>query len=1017
MLFSDLCDYTTLTEQTDPEETEELRREVETIAVRIVGRHGGTVAQVYGDGILAVFGYPTPQEDDARRAIEAAIELHEATRSTAWQVPVPPGFTVRLHSGVHAGLVFARQGDELHGRYELTGDAVNTTARLCSAAGRDEILVSDEALRGIAAFFATTRGGPLQLKGKKDPVAAHRVLGRSGIQTRYEARTREGLTALVGRAAEIEKLLQLAAEAATGSPRVALLRGDPGVGKTRILEELQRRAAGEGMRVLRGGCESYGEMPPLEPFLQALRLLFGLAPSAPHEQVTQLVHDGLQRIDPALLPHAETCARLLAPRLDAATVARDEREPVVATLASILLALTRSKPLLLVLDDWQWADDGSRRVLTELLHDYAGQRVFVLVGMRADRPSDPLLAGAHVLALRPFCEDESATMIRMMRPRILDLGVAHAIHERCGGNPLFLEELCSVLPDGVMAGDRVLEASGIPATLQGLIQARVAALPARQVAVLRAASVIGNEFSRSLLLSVSATAPALRGGASLLPGEDVAETLATLLRSDLIHPTEHDDRLRFKHGITREVIYESVRIAERRELHHAVAVALEQRAGSGPAADAYEALAYHYRGSHDGERAATYAALAGDKALLTSTLDRARSQYSTALAELDRLPPTPERKRKWLAICWKWAAAYVYSPSRDQLEVLRKAEAYAAELGDPSDQALAAHWRSWLLYVLGEYEEATRIAQEGIALSERLGDQRMLVQLWSTMGQCLHAAGEHEAALPWLERSIDTKRARAKARGGGALALGYAYALGCKASLHADRGEFDQAAPAIAEAVAAVEGSGHAIEGSVLALQSTVLLYRGWWAQAVAAADQACRVAERVNSAYVFSISSGFRAYARFMSESIPRALQEMVQAVEWLESRDTGLFISLYYGCLAEALVSVGSYEEARDYALRALLRKERRDALGETMAYRALACVAMATSSRGAPKAHDLIAQAVGSAQARGSQRDRLISELLAAQLFGSGEGAVDIARLLAEFERMGMAFHAAQARALLS
>src|SRR5687768_16145312 len=148
LLFSDVCDYTSLAEALDPEDAYRLRRYVEQLVTGVIRKHGGTISQFYGDGTLAVFGYPTSEEEDSRRAIEAALELRELTQGPALDGLIPNGFRLSMHFGIHSGLVFAREGDSLHGRVELTGDAVNTAARLCSVAGQDDVFASESALRG-----------------------------------------------------------------------------------------------------------------------------------------------------------------------------------------------------------------------------------------------------------------------------------------------------------------------------------------------------------------------------------------------------------------------------------------------------------------------------------------------------------------------------------------------------------------------------------------------------------------------------------------------------------------------------------------------------------------------------------------------------------------------------------------------------------------------------------------------------------------------------------------------------
>src|SRR5262245_45408100 len=165
LVFSDLCDYTRLSEALDPEEIDAIRSQLDEVAAAVIRRHAGFVTQVYGDGRLCVFGFPQPTENDVRRSIDAALELHEAVRAAAW-ADLPSGFELRLHTGVHSGLVFVRTGTTLHGRYQLSGDAVNTASRLCGIAQRDEIVVTASTLLGSEEYFETATLAAVALRGK-----------------------------------------------------------------------------------------------------------------------------------------------------------------------------------------------------------------------------------------------------------------------------------------------------------------------------------------------------------------------------------------------------------------------------------------------------------------------------------------------------------------------------------------------------------------------------------------------------------------------------------------------------------------------------------------------------------------------------------------------------------------------------------------------------------------------------------------------------------------------------------
>lgn len=663
LLFIDLCDWTAISELIDPEVADAFRWKVERLVARIVKKHDGAVVQFMGDGSLAVFGLPLPQEHDSRRAVDAALEAHEAARKLTWKGAAPPGFQVRLHSGLHSGLVFVRAGDTLHGKYEITGDAVNLAARLSDAAEHDQILVSGATLRGVRAFFSTEPARELRLKGKRELVRVSRVTGRTDIHDRYEERRRSGLTPFVGREEQLINLEAVLEDACNARGKLIVVKGVAGIGKTRLLDELRIRASRLGMRVLGSVCDGYGEVGALDPFLQILRQLFGFTPGLAPITAANEVMEKLREL--GIEEHSATFLRLLSlPR------AGSEEHPRTVTaltslraLGALVARLTAQQPLAVLLDDWQWADETSRSVLRVLCRHSSRQQLCVVLSMRADRRLEIGVSPHLVLELSPLSGHECIQALMALRSRDLDSRLTSALIERSGGNPLFLEELCYSLPADVLAGETALEHSGIPNTLRGLIQARVARLSAGENETLRLAAVIGLEFSAATLARIH--------------GECVDDTLTSLSAHGLIYTVGDGRTYHFKHGITRDVVYETVRIAQRRELHAAIASAFEAAAGA-DLRDHLETLAFHYRGSEQHERAATFAELAGDKAASSSFLSPARIHYAAALASLDRLTSSRELTLRWLAINAKWSAHAAFAPARSDLVLLERAVSYAA---------------------------------------------------------------------------------------------------------------------------------------------------------------------------------------------------------------------------------------------------------------------------------------------------------------------------------------------------
>jgi class 3 adenylate cyclase/tetratricopeptide (TPR) repeat protein len=976
LLFADLCDFTSLNELSDPEDAHALRIRFEHVAARVVARYHGLINQFYGDGLLAVFGFPEPDEEHPRRAIDAALALHEEVRGLAWDGAVPHAFNVLLHSGIHSGLVLAREGDALHGRFDLIGDSVNTAARLCAAAGRDVVLATDTTLRGIEPFFTSEAVSILQLKGKSLPIAARAVVGRSNVATRFEARASDGLTQFVGRALELEQLERATKALLLGRGDVFAIVGAAGLGKTRVLEEFRLRRIGTSIQVCRGYCERYGDIEPLQPFLHMLRQAFGLTSVQPTSQAIEAVQ---QRLDALELTGGETRSVFLHMLSLQPWAANDPRAlapkaAIVGAVARLFAALGEKAPLVLQLDDWQWADELSQEVLSAVLDRLADSPMLVMLGMRAsmgksDGVEPP--AQATMLPLSPFDEPETGRVIEALLPRGRGEVAVDAIHRQSGGNPLFLEELCrSLLEQAASARDSRPEPAAIPTSIRGLIHARVSQLPAAQARLLRLAAVIGDEFSTELLGHIA-------------DPRDFTEHLERLVEYDLIHRGQSAGTWRFKHGIAREAIYESVRVDTRRSAHRTIAGLIEHSVSAGRAGDQSEILAYHYAGSGDHAAAAHYAILAGDKATASSSLDRARLQYSAALAAYDALPPSAANRRAWLEVTAKWAFAHMYSPDWSQVHTLERASVYARELNDDAAAARAAHWLGWIFASLGDQANAELQCRRSLQLAERVGDQKLISQLWLNLGHSYTAACKYDEALACLERGLAQKRQHGSGRG---VPAGYAYALGCRAVLQADRGETAAAGRDMAEALAAVSGKGHAVEGSLWALFAMIRIWQGDLPGCIVAAQRARAIAQRISGQYVTSMAQAFEGYATFLLERSPRSLQALRSAIDTLESRNIGLFLSFNQACLADALLVAGELAEARDCAVRTLARAGCGDPVGQIMAYRVLARVAHLSGGRAEHGALSYVDKARLLAEQRRSARDLDLLQLLAARLSGS-------------------------------
>jgi class 3 adenylate cyclase/tetratricopeptide (TPR) repeat protein len=1000
ILFSDLSDSVRLAGAMEAEDFSDLLLKLRRAYEDIVPKHGGTIVQIQGDGLLASFGYPEAHEDDGRRATEAALDLHNLVRNLRFDTFPPNVSRLRLHTGIHSGLVLISEGDDVHGRLGLLGNTVNIASRLSHAARSDEILVSKETLGAESHFYKTSASRALSIQGIAEPIVVYGILGRALVGTRFEARAMRGLTPFVGRQTEFQALKGSLYDVIRDKPQYVAVVGPAGMGKTRLVDEFLRGPANSDCRILRGYCESYLSAEPLQPFLQILRSLLGLDYGMTAARATEVLEKTLAEMDPDLLNYRLEFSRALS--LDAVGAQLESRsvalENTIAAICRLFDVLVTSKPVVLFIDDWQWADIASRQVL-EAIRRLDNRTLFVLVASRELGDGNVAVGGATIFHLAPFSADEAEEIIRQLVPGTNPFTVTK-IRELSGGNPLFIEELCHSVAHESPDQHRIGRIHGGEAWLDKLIESRVERLQPEQIDLVRTAAVIGNVIPAWLL-------ERLTGCGESHP------LVATLAVQDLIFPGEQSGTLRFKHGIARDVIYDSVGLHQRNALHKRIADTLREHGPSGAQEEVWELLAYHYGACRQVAEAAQYAEAAGDKAAAASALDRAQIQYGAALTALDP-DASPENYGRWMSIVQRLALACVFDPSRKQLEFLRRAVVLATAHEDQRALARAEYWVGYINYALGELAYATRHLETALVRATAVGDEPLAAQIRAVLGQACAAAGEYDKSLVLLDEAITIKR---QFRKPGRLPVALAFSLACKASVLGDRGLFEQAHACFEESLAAVQNSGHEVESSIFCLQSAVNLWQGRWEAARASAIKGQQVAERVKSLYLYAQSLSLGGYASWMLQRSQKSLQAIVDATSWLENRNRGLFVSLNHGWLADSLVECERWQQARRHAARALLRSRKHDRLGEAMSYRAMARASASGHARKPPELY--LALAMKNALARGARHEIAVTLLCDAEIrVARGEHRHAI-KLLDEaescFETMGMSWHIEAARNL--
>ncbi len=931
VFYADLCDSTRIAAQLEAELYAELLAELRRLCREIIPRHQGTLLQVHGDGQLSMFGYPHATEEDVRLAVSAALDLHRAVRLLQFSTPELRNLRLRLHSGVHAGVVLVQDGDVWGGSYQLSGEVTNLCQRLSAAAGEDEILVCAESLQGSEAFFDIGPARDLRLKGIPQPVRAYPARGVNREADRYTARRSRSRLEFVGRDNELALLQQRWAAVRSGVCVTVYLVGSPGVGKSRLVEHFLSSPAFGDVTVLRGYCEAEHNARPLGPFHNMLR-----------------AHPDLVHSD-AVLPEEALSVRLL----------------------DRLVELSQVGPVVLYIDDWQWADEASMRLIAQLVPRIELPIMILLARRDMEEQESNMLSAAEIIPLDGLRDPEVDEAIQLLLPGV-DPFVRGKICGLAGGNPLFLEELCQA-----SSVDRLDHAPSpvayAPQWLYSLVQARVLQLDAMERQIVQVAAVFGTSAPLWLLQRVV--------------GFEGVEALTGLIVLDLLFPGERGQWY-FKHGLTREIVYDLVGLGDKRRLHRTIAQALLD--SEEPEEKNLEALAYHFAGAGMRNEAVHYAELAGTRAFSAAALALARSQFRLAIELLDSNDVSTGNYRHMLSLARRLNAAAILDPGDEELPLLERILALATERRDLKGQANAQYWIGTVHYGMGRPREALRCYHQARALAQECGHSKLVVETGRILGQAKAANCEHLEAIALLQRATGNT---AKLERGSREAIAVAYTLGCLGMVLGDQGDFDGAFRAFRRARELLPQSGdNPTEINIISKLSAVQMWAEDWEEAIATAERVRSLSERFTNVYLFGMGRVSEAYARWHLTGDAEAVEIMAETTGWLEKSGQRHFLSLNYAWLAEAYAALERDSDVRRYVARAFNRARSGDGFGLALAARSAALVAeRAQWSRSAESYLDLARR---SAQARGSVREAALNDECAA-LLAAAAGDEGLAR----------------------
>jgi class 3 adenylate cyclase/tetratricopeptide (TPR) repeat protein len=768
VLFADLKDSTELIRDLDPEAAQQLLDPAIQHMMDAVHRFEGTVNQVLGDGIMALFGAPIAHEDHALRACYAALAMQAAMRPSADEVRRTHGMEMRLRVGLNSGEVVVRSiGNDLHMEYSAVGHTTHLAARMEQLAAPGSIRLSADTLRLVEGLVQVNALGPVPVKGLPEPVEVFELTRASAIRRRLQAAVARGLSRFVGRDTELATLQQTLDRAAAGHGQVVAAVGEAGVGKSRLLYEFVHSHRPQGWRVLESASVSYGKATPYFPVVELLKRYAhvedGDEPRTMRAKLTgQIVtlDETLQEAISALLSLVEALPAD-SPFLQLDPPQRRQR--TLAALKRVWLRESQVQPLLLVFEDLHWIDTETQAVLDSLLESLPTAQILLLVNYRPEYQHTWGSKTCYTqLRLDPLPPASAETLLTALLGD--GVGAQHAaplqalkqlLIERTRGNPFFLEESVRALVEtGALVGTpgayrlaHDLLTIQVPATVQAVLAARIDRLPPEEKRLLQTAAVIGTEVPFALLQAIAE-----------LPEAELYRGLARLQAAEFLYETHlfPERAYTFKHALTHEVAYGSLLLERRRTLHARIVGALE-RLALDRLAEQVERLAHHALRGEVWGKALAYCRQAGETALARSVHHEAVGYVEQALSVLPHLPET--RAMHEQAIDLRLLLRSALLPSGDlgrTLAYLHQAESLAVALDDAPRLGQVSRLLAIHFCLTGTYNQAITAAQRVLALARTNGEIVQQALAHQTLGITYQFQGDYRQARDCFGQAVES---------------------------------------------------------------------------------------------------------------------------------------------------------------------------------------------------------------------------------------------------------------------
>jgi tetratricopeptide (TPR) repeat protein/class 3 adenylate cyclase len=908
-----LAGYAGLVERLPARDVEEAFRRLKQRAFEIVERHSGTVNEFGDERIVLLFGVPASLEDHCARAVRTAVELRALVQE--WRASRPAARGLALHIAIDTGDAAVQRVDGAIVPYRVAGRPMTRAVNLCAHAGTDEILISPEGGRTIVPEFDVAAAAPVSLPNEPTPFAPLRVVRVSTTGSRLEQLAQSSsLTAFTGRDQDLANLVSAYEEARAGRGRLVTITGEAGLGKSRLLLEFRRSVDAVSTTVLVGRCSAYGQATTYLPWLDVLWQLLKFEAVARGGATDTDVVERVQVIDPALERFVPLYLHLLSIPTDRYRLANPVREEQRQTafqeaIVALLVAAAAVRPCVVLLEDWHWADPASQAVLNEAVALVSTQPLLIVATSRAGF-SFPTHRDAYLpMALRPLDTLSTATVVKAVLAVDEVPGELIArLHERTGGNPFFLEEIAhslreagTITTEGRQARlEGSLAALDLPATVQAVIRTRLDRLDLSARQVLRAASVVGRDFTRRVIERVVPETNRVTAALETLEATGLVQRIAVL----------PEYTYRFRHVLTQEAAYAGLLEHQRAQLHGLVGAALEEL--DLEPAEGLDRLAQHFSLAEQWPKAVRYSLRSAERL-------QSLSQYFGALQVADRtlewvdLLESDDQPAVYVEVCLLQERLCDFVGLRErQRQIIDDLVTRLEQRGDRERLAEAYLRKGDLHTTLQQFDEAKEALEQSLGLWRLLG--RGAARVLRSLGFLSWYQGNNVEALSWAEEALQMDR-----RDGNLAAI--VHDLHNVGTLHTSAGDNDRARHCFEEALQlsqAVASSTAPEHGELVYGRMNVLYSYG---RLLTETGDLERALEYLRPGAEWTRHSNYRHVAYFYTAlgqvhlrrgEIATCLDYYRQAIEGARAVHYGVGLSLVLPTYGELLLGLGREQEA---------------------------------------------------------------------------------------------------------